>query len=107
MWLERSEKSNGGPQLGRACASPIEARYRRGILRTTVNVHDLSCASARLEGQERPAPDVTVWLTLPGLEARAAIVEWCEGFRSFVRFVQPFHPAVLDAVLHGRTRSFQ
>ncbi|MFZ5742383.1 MAG: hypothetical protein ACOY3S_11195 [Pseudomonadota bacterium] len=48
-----------------------------------------------------------MWLTLPGLEARAAIVEWCEGFRSFVRFVQPFHPAVLDAVLHGRTRSFQ
>ncbi|MCC6941442.1 PilZ domain-containing protein [Novosphingobium sp.] len=105
MWLDR-DMCHAGQQGPRAAAkAPIQAAYRRGILRTKVNVEDLSCSSAAIEGMENPPAGALVWLTLPGLEARAAVVETSEDFRAFVRFSQPFHPAVLDAFLNGSIAS--
>jgi len=55
---------------------------------------------------DNPPAGTLVWLTLPGLEARAAVIETCEGFRAYLRFAEPFHPAVLDAFLNGSIRSY-
>lgn len=51
---------------------------------------------------ENPSPGTRVWLTLPGLEARAALVVSSGSFCTMLCFIEPFHPAVLDAFLDGR-----
>jgi hypothetical protein len=106
MWLDRDmcQAARQGPRT--AVKAPIQAAYRRGILRTKVNVQDLSCTFAAIYGMENPPAGALVWLTLPGLEARAAVVETSEDFRAFVRFSQPFHPAVLDAFLNGSIANY-
>jgi len=86
-------------------APAMQARYRRGILRAMVTVADLTCSSARMNSMERLKPGMTLWLTLPGLEAKLAMVEWSDGFIAGLRFDAPLHPAVLDAVWGGRTGS--
>ncbi len=106
MWLERDAHNAGQQEYHASPLAPIVAAYRRGILRTKVNVQDLSCSCAAIDGMENPPAGTMVWLTLPGLEARAAVVEASEHFRAFVRFAQPFHPAVLDALLSGSIRSY-
>ena len=106
MWLDRDRLYPEQQGLAANPVEPLQAAYRRGILRARVNVQDLSCSSAAIDGMENPPAGTVVWLTLPGLEARAAVVEASEDFRALVRFSQPFHPAVLDAVLNGSIRSF-
>ncbi|KPF91105.1 hypothetical protein IP81_12995 [Novosphingobium sp. AAP83] len=106
MWLDRDAYHARQQAPCSTIAAPIQASYRRGILRTKVNVCDLSCTAAAIDGMENPPVGTLVWLTLPGLEARAAIVETSEDFRAFIRFAQPFHPAVLDAFLNGSIRSY-
>ncbi|OYX63683.1 MAG: hypothetical protein B7Y89_04365 [Novosphingobium sp. 32-60-15] len=106
MWLDRDMQFGGPSGAIPAATAPIQAAYRRGILRAKVNVRNLSCLSAAIDGMENPPVGTLVWLTLPGLEARAAVVETSKDFRAFVRFAQPFHPAVLDAILSGSLRSY-
>lgn len=106
MWLEHEGHSAGQQWHSAHPVSPIQASYRRGILRAKVNVQDLSCSAASIDCMDNPRGGTLIWLTLPGLEARAAIVESCEGFRAFLRFTQPFHPAVLDAFLNGAIRRY-
>ena len=106
MWLDRESQNGGQQALRETTPTPIFAAYRRGILRTKVNVQHLSCASAAIHCMDTPPVGTQIWLTLPGLEARAATVETSEGFRVFIRFAQPFHPAVLDAFLSGSIRSY-
>lgn len=81
----------------------IEASYRRGVLRAKVSLTDLTSCSARISTMESLKPGTTLWLTLPGLEPRHAVVEWSAGFTAGLRFDAPLHPAVLDAVIDGRT----
>ena len=84
----------------------IEASYRRGVLRAKVSVSDLTSTSARISTMESIKPGTALWLTLPGLEARHVVVEWSAGFTAGLRFDAPLHPAVLDAVIEGRTARY-
>ncbi len=106
MWLAHNAQTAAHPWHPADAVAPIEAAYRRGVLRTKVNVHDLSCSSASIDCMDNPVAGTRVWLTLPGLESRAAVVESCEGFRAFLHFAEPFHPAVLDAFLNGAIRRY-
>lgn len=106
MWLEHEGCSAGQQRHLANPVSPIQAAYRRGILRAKVNVQDLSCSTVSIDCMENPRPGTLIWLTLPGLEARAAVVEACEGFRALLRFTEPFHPAVLNAFLNGAIRRY-
>ncbi|WP_421838174.1 PilZ domain-containing protein [Novosphingobium sp.] len=83
----------------------IIAAYRRGVLRAKVALSDLTCRSARIESMDAVKPGMLVWITLPGLEARPATVDWTSGFTAGLRFEAPLHPAVLDAILDGRIGS--
>lgn len=83
----------------------ITATYRRGVLRAKVALSDLTCCSARIDSMDIVKPGMLVWITLPGLEARPATVDWTSGFTAGLRFEAPLHPAVVDAILDGRIGS--
>ena len=106
MWLDRNAQTATQQWHPAHCDAPIEATYRRGILRAKVNVRELDCRSASIDCMENPLPGTRVWLTLPGLESRAAMVVSSEGFRAVLCFTEPFHPAVLDAFLNGRISQY-
>lgn len=91
---------------GAAPRSPvIAATYRRGVLRAKATLSELTCRTARIDSMENLKEGMLVWITLPGIEARPAIVDWTSGFTAGLRFEAPLHPAVLDAILDGRMGS--
>lgn len=99
MLLQRTSESSANP-WGPAPSGPVLiAAYRRGILRAKVTVSALTCTAARIDAMEVLKPGTVLWLTLPGLAAQAASVTASAGFSATVAFLQPLHPAVLDAVL--------
>lgn len=106
MWLEREHQDWRHNAAVAARPVSIEAGYRRGVLRTKVNVQQLTSHAATIDCMDTPPAQTLVWLTLPGIESRAAMVERCEGFRVTLRFTEPFHPAVLDAILSGQIRVY-
>lgn len=106
MWLENNGTARRSPWSPAVPESPIPAAYRRGIFRAKVNAHELTSTHAQIECLENPSAGTMVWLTFTGLESRAAIVEESAAFRIRLRFVEPFHPAVLDAILQGRLGVF-
>lgn len=81
----------------------MQVSYRRGILRAKVTLSDLTCWSARIAAMETLKTGMTLWLALPGLQPKFATVTWVDGFTAGLRFGEPLHPAVLDAVIDGRT----
>jgi hypothetical protein len=101
--LVKQVAGNATNPWGAAPAGPVmAATYRRGVLRAKVMLSDLTCRSARIDSMEALRPGMLVWITLPGLEARPATVDWTSGFTAGLRFEAPLHPAVLDALLEGR-----
>lgn len=105
MLVKRAAGYEANP-WGAAPQGPlITATYRRGVLRAKVTVSDLTCRSARIDSMEALKAGMLVWITLPGLEARPAVVDWTSGFTAGLRFEAPLHPAVLDAILDGRIGS--
>ncbi len=105
MLVKQAQGTEANP-WGAAPRGPlITATYRRGVLRAKVTLSDLTCRSAQIDSMEALKPGMMVWITLPGLEARPAIIEWTSGFTAGLRFEAPLHPAVLDAILDGRIGS--
>lgn len=102
MLVKQAAGNTANPWGITPCGPLIPATYRRGVLRAKVTLSDLTCSSARIDSMETLQPGMTVWITLPGLEARQARVDWTTGFTAGLRFEAPFHPAILDAVLKGR-----
>lgn len=104
MLLNASSHTAANP-WGEAPSGPvIDATYRRGVLRARVSLSMLCCHGARIDTMETLKPGTLLWLTLPGLNAQAATVEWSEGFTAAIVFTVPLHPAVVDAV-YGRAAS--
>jgi hypothetical protein len=102
MLVKQSAGNDANP-WGIAPSGPlIAASYRRGVLRAKVTLSDLTCLSARIDSMETLQCGMTVWITIPGLEARQASVAWTSGFTAGLRFEAPLHPAILDALLEGR-----
>ena len=76
-----------------------EAQCRRGSLRETVELRDLSPGGARVLALAPLRVGHAVWLRLPGIEAQEARVVWTRGCESGCEFVRPLHPAVFDALV--------
>lgn len=106
MWLDRNFQTQPVLQSGGLEPALLLASYRRGLFRAKVNVRSLSCMTAQIDCMENPLVGTTVWLTFPGLESRAAIVEQSGGFQVSLRLTEPLHPAVLEALLGGRLRTW-
>ncbi len=80
----------------------VKVKYRRKIVRLVAQVNDISCHGIRLASMERLCEGDVVWLSLPGLEPRRAIVVWSDRFEAGCKFDEPLHPAILDAIVHRR-----
>lgn len=106
MWLDRNMRTDALDYTCGLSPALLQAGYRRGVLRARVGVRSLSCRAAQIDCMENPCIGTTVWLTLPGLESRAAIVEQSGGFRVSLRLAEPLHPAVLEALLGGRLKTW-
>ena len=72
---------------------------RPGAKRASVVVLDLSTHGFRTEWPFKLQEGDLVWLTLSGLEAKAATVAWMNGFEVGCKFETPLHPAVLEGVI--------
>lgn len=105
MLVKHAAGAEANPLVAPPSGPVFTAAYRRGVLRAKVGVSDLTCRSARIDSMDAVKPGMLVWLTLPGLEARPAIVDWTSGFTAGLRFEAPLHPAVVDAILDGRIGS--
>lgn len=105
MLLKYAAGHETNPWGAAPCGPVITATYRRGILRAKARLSDLTCHSARIDSMETLKPGMLVWITLPGLEARPATIDWTSGFTAGLHFEAPLHPAVLDAILDGRIGS--
>lgn len=75
------------------------AQCRRGSLRETVEVLDLSVGGARVRAVAPLRTGFAIWIRLPGIEPQEARVIWTRGFESGCEFVRPLHPAVLDSLI--------
>lgn len=69
-----------------------------GVHKALVSVFDLSTDGFRIETFMGVRADATVWITLPGLEARQARVVWVKGDFVGCKFDSPLHAAVLQMI---------
>lgn len=81
------------------------AQCRRGTMRETVAVLDLSPGGARVRAMAPLRTGHAVWIRLPGIEPLEARVVWTRGFESGCEFAHPLHPAVFEALVAGRIGS--
>ena len=81
------------------------AQCRRGSMRETVVVLDLSPSGARLRALSPLRSGHSIWLKLPGLEPQETRVVWTRGCESGCEFVQPIHSAVFDSLIQRETRA--
>lgn len=78
----------------------MEAGLRKsGSKRVAVQVTDLSVDGFRVAAQFNLWPGSHVWLSLPGLEPRHAVVAWAKGDIAGLSFEEPLHPSVLTMVV--------
>ena len=75
-----------------------QAECRRGSMRETVELRDLSPGGARVLALSPLRVGHSIWLRLPGLEAQEARVVWTRGCESGCEFIHPLHPAVFDSL---------
>ena len=90
------------PRSGERRKVRAAAQCRRGSMRETVEVLDLSTGGARVRALAPLRVGHSIWLRLPGIEAQEARVAWTRGFESGCEFVHLLHPAILDALIGAR-----
>jgi hypothetical protein len=78
------------------------AQCRRGTLRETLEILDLSIGGARVLAIAPLRVGFSIWIKLPGIEAQEARVAWTRGYESGCEFVRLLHPAVLQLLLSPR-----
>ncbi len=77
----------------------VQVQYKRKVARLVASSVDLSQHGLRISGMERLREGEVVWITLPGLEPRAATVVWSDQFESGCAFVEPLRPAILEDLI--------
>lgn len=75
------------------------AQCRRGAMRETIDVLDLSPGGARVRAVAPLRAGQSIWLRLPEIEPLEARVVWTRGFESGCEFARPLHPAVFDSLV--------
>jgi hypothetical protein len=60
------------------------------------DLRDLSSHGCSVELMARVNLDETVWIKLPGMEARQGLVSWVKDYTCGIEFDAPLHPSVMD-----------
>lgn len=77
----------------------LPVRCKRGVLRTTVMLRDMTTHGARIDGLEHLHLDEPITLLLPGLQAKEAYVAWHKDQSAGLEFDRPLHPAVFEQLV--------
>ncbi|NNC72408.1 MAG: pilus assembly protein PilZ [Sphingomonadaceae bacterium] len=72
---------------------------KRGYDQAKADVLDLSAKGFKIDTAMSLGVGTEVWLTLPGMTSRPAIVKWSENFIAGCEFIEPLHIAVLEDFL--------
>jgi hypothetical protein len=70
--------------------------------RIVVDVTDLSLEGVRLSTPVALLPGTHIWLKLPRLASREAVVIWAEGMECGCEFADPLHPMTFDVLTRRR-----
>jgi hypothetical protein len=84
------------PRLAISLAASLRERSRPAF---SVGLVDLSPLGCRIELSADLEPGTSVWLKLPGLEARYSRIAWCKGGFAGIAFEDPLHEAVIDCLV--------
>ena len=97
-----SEFDLPGDEHRRALRKAVKMRAHlrdRGQTKFEIDVVDLSASGFRAETSFTLWPGRVVWLTLPALAGREAVVAWRDKFKYGCAFQKPLHPAVFDHIV--------
>ena len=74
------------------------ATFGQGFDKIMVDVTDLSLEGLRLRSPVPVLPGTRIWLKLPLLACREAVVRWCEGAEIGCEFADPLHPMMFETL---------
>ena len=78
------------------------ATFGQGFDKIMVEVTDLSLEGLRLTSPVPVLPGTHIWLKLPLLACREAVVRWCEGAEIGCELVEPLHPMMFETLTRAR-----
>ncbi len=78
------------------------ATFGQGLQRIFVEVTDLSLEGLRITSPIPVLPGTHIWLKMPLLACRQAIVVWCDGTQMGCQFADPLHPMMFDTLTRAR-----
>ena len=81
------------------------ATFGRGLERITVKVTDLSLEGVRLTSPVPVLPGTHIWLKMPLLACREAVVVWSRGSQIGCEFSDPLHPMMFETLTRPRSGS--
>ena len=82
-----------------------KATFCRGLRRVTVDILNLSLEGARLGTSEPFVVGSRIWLKLPMLASREAVVIWTSGSAAGCEFSEPLHPMVFEVITRAGAAS--
>jgi hypothetical protein len=74
------------------------ATFGQGFDKILVEVTDLSLEGLRLTSPVAVLPGTHIWLKLPLLACREAVVRWCDGEEMGCELVEPLHPMMFETL---------
>ena len=98
LTAELIDRPTSRPRRGDRRSLNGEAQCRRGSLRETVELRDLSPGGARVLALSPLRVGHAIWLKFAGLDAQEARVVWTSGCESGCEFLRRLHPAVFESL---------
>lgn len=98
--VEIIEDAENDGRVAERATLRLRAGFRqRGDKRIHADILDLSTHGFRIQSPIALAKGATVWLSLPGFEAKPAQVAWFDGNQAGCKFESPFHPSVFERIV--------
>jgi hypothetical protein len=97
MSIEPQFQNSGGRRADRLPFA-ADVQFRRGTLRASVQIRDISTVGARISGVFLVHENDQFYLRLPLIEPIAARVIWAKSFEFGCKFERPINAAVLAAI---------
>ena len=78
------------------------ATFGQGLEKILVEITDLSMEGVRVASPVAVLPGTQIWLKMPLLACRQALVVWCDGEQMGCEFADPLHPMMYETLTRAR-----
>jgi hypothetical protein len=78
------------------------ATFGQGTERIPVEITDLSLEGVRVQSPVAVLPGTHIWLKMPLLACREAVVVWCDATEMGCEFADPLHPMMFETLTRAR-----